>query len=314
MLNDNVTGIPKIHAILAFVYRHILAVFKSSRILLFILALTLPLTSCTTKITYRFLDILVAWEIDNYIDLDANQKREVDKRLDALLLWHQKTQLPLYSDWLRQFKKDISGEISREIVLLRFDEAQNLMDQSSIKFLPDGVFLLATLTPDQIDSLQEKSLKKIHKDDKKYLKKGHEKYMADRIKSTENMFKGFIGPLNKHQKSSLKEWNDTLIDTHVLWIENRKKWLSAFVEILNKRKDIDFSQQLEQLLLHPDSLHSEEYKEVLATNTDHIADLFVMMQPLLTEKQKKRFFKEIDSLIIDFDELSVEPVTNKKEK
>ena len=64
-------------------------------------------------------------------------------------------------------------------------------------------------------------------------------------------------------------------------------------------------------MLHPEFLYSEEYKRVLAINRIHIADLIVMMKPLLTEKQKKRFFKEIDSLIIDFDQLAVEPETDK---
>src|SRR6218665_176413 len=58
------------------------------------------LTACSRlDLAYRNLDWLLAWRIDSYLDLDAEQKAWLKPRISQHLAWHCSTQLPQLADW-----------------------------------------------------------------------------------------------------------------------------------------------------------------------------------------------------------------------
>ena len=62
--------------------------FSRLRSVLLVLVSVLFLTSCTAKVSYRFLDWVIAWSVDDYVDWDRTQQAAFDQRLEAILRWH----------------------------------------------------------------------------------------------------------------------------------------------------------------------------------------------------------------------------------
>ena len=59
--------------------------------------IVLTLSSCSaTQFIYNRVDILVRWYLDDYVSLDREQQARFDGRLEALLEWHRREELPAY--------------------------------------------------------------------------------------------------------------------------------------------------------------------------------------------------------------------------
>ena len=59
--------------------------------------LVAALTGCSaTQFIYNRVDILVRWYLDDYVSLDREQQARFDGRLEALLDWHRREELPAY--------------------------------------------------------------------------------------------------------------------------------------------------------------------------------------------------------------------------
>ena len=55
------------------------------------------LTGCSaTQFIYNRVDILVRWYLDDYVSLDREQQARFDARLETLLVWHRREELPAY--------------------------------------------------------------------------------------------------------------------------------------------------------------------------------------------------------------------------
>ena len=91
-----------------------------------LVVLVLSLGACTAKVSYRFLDWIIAWSVDDYIDWNNQQQQQFDRVVADLLTWHQRTQLKRYSEFLAQLQRDLSEPLSRELLTARMDEAEQL--------------------------------------------------------------------------------------------------------------------------------------------------------------------------------------------
>ena len=55
------------------------------------------LSGCSaTQLIYNRVDILVRWYLDDYVSLDSEQQERFDARLETLLDWHRREELPAY--------------------------------------------------------------------------------------------------------------------------------------------------------------------------------------------------------------------------
>ena len=68
---------------------------STSRLFLLMLLCTFLLVGCSrATLVYRNLDTLIPWTLNDYLDLDRTQQRELRQRLREHLAWHCSTQLP----------------------------------------------------------------------------------------------------------------------------------------------------------------------------------------------------------------------------
>jgi hypothetical protein len=55
------------------------------------------LAGCSgTTFVYNRLDTILPWYVDDYVDLNGNQARQLDQMLQPFLRWHRQQELPNY--------------------------------------------------------------------------------------------------------------------------------------------------------------------------------------------------------------------------
>ena len=274
--------------------------------LLLMLLLAIGLVGCGTKMSYRFMDWVVAWSVDDYVRWDSTQQREFDQRLQQTLLWHQRTQLPRYSALLGQLQQDFDEPLSRDLLMQRLDQIMPLWTDIMVQIEPDVVSMLSTLSDQQTQRLLRNLDKQIAKYEKQYSGSSVEQRDKQRVKGVEKFARRFIGPLTREQKTIIAGWGEQVEDSRSEWLQNRKNWRDRFDTALQARQQPQFNEQINQLFLNAQSLWSDEYQRKITANTEHGITLAIALQASLTDKQRRRLNRELDQWQRAFDELASE--------
>lgn len=266
----------------------------------------LLLASCSAKTGYRFLDWLVLWSVDDYIDFNPTQKADFEQRLQTILGWHQQTQLGRYSTYLTQLKQDVDQPITAELLQQRSRDASLLWTDTVLEIVPDISLTLAQLDDRQVTDMLASLDKKTQKLTKEYTQTSAEKLDKKRRKGVEKTLKRFIGKLTEEQKQLVQDWNLSVVDSRTNWLQNRRRWAEHFDAAMELRNTPAFEQQIEQLFAYPDAFWDEEYHQLINTNTSHAFELAIKMRDSLSDKQRIRLNAELDKWIVTFDKLAAE--------
>ncbi len=271
---------------------------------LLLVLLILTLTACTAKVSYRFLDWIIAWSVDDYVDWNSQQQQQFNRVVSEKLAWHQSTQLKRYSQFLVQVKQDMRQPLSRERSMARMQEAEQLWIHTLQEIAPEAVTLLMTLSDEQVDDFSANLTKKIRKMEKKYSATKREKLDLERIKAVEKTIYRFIGRLNRNQKEIIAQWSSRQENTREFWIQSRKEWAFEFTQALRERQSTQFPGLAYTLLVRPQSLWSDQYRSLIDSNIGHGVDLMISLQASLTNKQQQQLNENIDDWIEILDDLS----------
>lgn len=281
----------------------------SSRALFVCLLCALLLVGCSNKVSYRFLDWIVAWSVDDYVSWDDSQQRLFDQQLDALLNWHQLSELPLYSQQLRRLQQDFEQPLTQQVLYQQLEEMTGLWHRLLVKIEPDAVLLLATLSDDQVTAMRKNLDQATLELEKKYIHRDLEKIQKERIKNVEKWVGNFIGRLSKQQRQLIVKWNSRLVDSRTQWIANRKQWVEEFDQALQQRHQENFVEQIHRLFVNSQTLWSDSYQQKITTNTEQGVALIIALQKSLSDRQRQRLSKELQQWIQLFDELAAETAT-----
>lgn len=275
---------------------------SSSLKLLIISFLLFTLFGCSsTRLGYNYLDWIISWNLDDYINFNNEQDDWFEQQLDVLLMWHRKDQLPRYTQFVDQFQNDVTNTITVELLKQRTETIQNFWRDIMAQAEPDINHLLLWLDHDQRQELIVKISKKQEELENKYLGLTSEKHKQRRIKRTEKVLKRFIGKLTSGQKTGLENWSSKLIPSQRLWMENRRTWQTQLYGVLNGNESESYRrEQLQRLFVEPESFWSKEYRNAIEQNQLTTFLFLVSVHEQLNEKQKKHLQKELENLKEDF--------------
>src|SRR5690606_4181604 len=75
--------------------------------LLLLALLGATLVACSS-LSYRAADVWLRWNLNGLVSLDGAQERALEQRLDQLLNWHRREQLPRYRQWLEEARAELA--------------------------------------------------------------------------------------------------------------------------------------------------------------------------------------------------------------
>ena len=215
--------------------------FCASRALRFgiVLALAAVLVSCTfNKFAYNQADTVMAWMVDDYFDLDGQQKADFQKRFDRFYAWHRYEQLPDYAQFMKTARTRMQDGLSREDVTWFVDGLRSRTRAAARQAAPEAAPLLATLTPAQIENLQ----RKWDKENRKYIKERkvngtvEERYEAEGKRIVKQL-KEWLAPLTNEQEQRVLAMVRELPQLEKERYAERLRRQKEFLEVLAHRSE-----------------------------------------------------------------------------
>ena len=282
--------------------------YKALRALLAVLIISVSTSGCTTKLAYDFLDWGLYWELKDYVKFTRDQRLLVKDEISQLIDWHRSEELPQYADQLEKLSKELKSGIT----VGQLEEFSNNLRDSwqriVIKTLPAAVDIISNLTDEQVNDFLKMLIEKEGDDAKKIEKGTHVRTVKKREAYVSKKIVDVIGKLNEDQKSLIAQWALSMKPTKELSLAQAIQWRTRMQTVLAERHN---EQQLENNLMvlfaNPDQLRSASYRRVIEKNKRLIMQLLFDLNQTLTNQQRSKLVKKLQSYINDFRDLSDRP-------
>ncbi|WP_409301976.1 DUF6279 family lipoprotein [Pseudomonas sp. KCJK8993] len=279
----------------------------SRRCYLFIALLiaSLLLGACSrVGLAYRNLDVIIPWTLDDYLDMNREQKSWLDQRLQQHLSWHCSTQLPGYLDWLDRLQSMIrDNQVNDAALQARTQEAKQAIATIARQITPSAVELLQGLDERQVAQMNSSLAKDLQEHREQYLQPTLARQIEQRSQRMEKRLRAWLGPLNPQQRLRVEQWSVSLGEQNRQWIANRAHWQALFSAAVQQRRASDFAQRIEQLLVDRESLWTADYRQAYEHTEQAARSLVVDLMASSSPEQRQRLLKKIDSVRQDFTNL-----------
>lgn len=282
--------------------------YRALRALLAVLVISVSTSGCTTKLAYDFLDWGLYWELRDYVKFNRDQRFRVKDEISQLIDWHRSEELPQYADQLEKLSKELKSGIT----VGQLEEFSNNLRDSwqriVIKTLPAAVDIISNLTDEQVNDFLKMLIEKEGDDAKKIEKGTHVRTVKKREAYVSKKIVDVIGKLNEDQKSLIAQWALSMKPTQELSLAQAIQWRTRMQTVLTERHN---KQQMEDNLMvlfaNPEQLRSASYRRVIEKNKRLIMQLLFDLNRTLTNQQRSKLIKKLQSYINDFRDLSGRP-------
>lgn len=225
-----------------------------------LVAIILLSSACSSEFMIRtmyadFGDTFVD-DVHEYADFDGSQSQMIENVASELHEWHRTTQLPIYSQFLRDTANDSANGllVQRENLvgkLERLEHAMQAMENAPWPLLGD---LFSSLSLEQIAQIEESLAEELNEMQREVGRsqsgRGLKKMRREQQAEIEGLFTDVLDvPLNKTQKSRIKtmveEWSGDLSEE----IQLESQWNSQFIELLQRlnSESVSFETVLDHL-------------------------------------------------------------------
>ena len=255
----------------------------TKKVLLFSLVFLVGCSS--TTFIYNRIDLLLPWYLESYVDLNQEQRQDLNELLVPFFKWHREEELPKYALIIENLESILDEDIRIEsIESITYDVEQSwfqLEDRMLIWMLP----MARDLTNEQIAELLQSMQTKVSQSENKYLNRNLQTYQNDNYKRLRKNLRRFIGGMNKDQLDLISNASKEMIRVDNQWINNRKALIENLKVIL--KRDDGWELALKNITHRNDKV-SENYRKTYSNNIQINQRLFVDILNSRTEKQDKK--------------------------
>lgn len=240
-----------------------------------ILVLMFGLVGCSsTKVAYRYADWGIVWWVEDYVSLTANQKQQLNSDIEQLRQWHCSAELPRYQAWLDELESDVSSGPPDQITIdyhqqQLFGFFPNLLERAT----PVAVNLLSSLSDEQVQELADNMAQSQQEMEEEFLADSPEATAEARAERTAERVERWLGELNSEQRDIVRQWSANRGAQTEIWLQGRRNWQLALLEILEGRDEPTFEAELEYLILNSEEVRGEAYKAMMAESRVAMASL-----------------------------------------
>ncbi|AGA87424.1 MAG: hypothetical protein CVV19_05655 [Gammaproteobacteria bacterium HGW-Gammaproteobacteria-9] len=283
----------------------------TTRLLLLTLLTALLISGCSrATLVYRNLDMLVPWSLNDYLDLDRSQQRDLRERLRQHLAWHCSTQLPELLASLQQLEREsASGRLEREDLAPHYHGVREAMHSIAVEVTPTATDLLRALSDAQVDELRRSLAENRREHREKYLEPPLEQQIRERAERMQERLQYWFGPLNAEQRQRVLLWAHTLGEQNRRWLDNRERWQQMLLAAVEKRHSDDFDARIARLLQEREALMNDSDRATLQRAERAGLELVADLHTLADDGQRAHLTNRLAQLQTDFGSLKCLPPT-----
>ncbi len=274
---------------------------RRGKIVLACLAVCALCACSNTRLAYNYLDWIIPWYLDDYLNLNSRQNDFYKQRLDDLLRWHRKDQLVRYSRFVEQLQQDLCGPLSTGVLQERSDNIQQFWRDIMERAAPDCAELLLLFDQDQRRAFYAAGAKKQKELEDEHRGETPAERNRRQCEQAEKTLKRFVGRFTGPQKAILERWSAALTPLESLWLENRRTWQRSLQAVLEAHEpDAEKRRKLERLFIDPEQLWAPAYRDAIRQNETATLAMLVELFGSLTVDQKQHMRTSLDNLKDDF--------------
>ena len=263
------------------------------RVLVLVVAV-LFLTGCTIKFFYNQLDWFVPFYASIYLDLNSKQEDFFSEQFDQQLLWHRKTQLPAYADFLERVSRDVSKGLTTETIIYIHHTARGFMTVLVNQLAPDIVDLFYQFDDKQLARLYGKLDEDSEEFNQKYILAPPKDLRERQVEKTRQYVEFWTGSLNPDQIKVIEQWGERTILMGPEFHEMQTRWLQEFRRVMTLRANrSEYKKAFLALLENREFGRSKAFKEKYERNQVLLRAFYLEMDRSLTEKQRSRALGKI---------------------
>ena len=257
----------------------------------------LLLCACSLKLMYQYADWMLIWSIDDYFDLNFQQRAFLDEKIEEQLLWHRRHELPVYATFLRQLQQKGQDGLTASEIDWVYENIYRLRKNIVQQVAADSSFFLAQLKEDQILYL-ESYLAKQNKTDQHRLEQSPEKRLQNQAEKIIDFVEEWFGRLTADQKRQITHLSRSLPDIQESRIKFRLQRQREFAALLRSDSDAaTIEAQLLKWYLDLEAGYPPEYRQVVLDAHKHVKVMILAIDKLLTPQQRQHANKKIQGIL-----------------
>ena len=255
----------------------------TKKVLLFSLVFLVGCSS--TNFIYNRMDFLLPWYLESYVDLNQEQRKNLNELLDPFFEWHREEELPKYAEIIGDLELLLDEKIELSSIELITNDVEQAWFRIEDEMILWAIPMTRDLSNDQIEEFLQTMQTKTLQSEKKYLSRNLQTYQNDNYKRIRKNLRRFIGGMNKDQLDLITAASQEMIRVDGQWINNRKALIKNLKLIL--KRDDGWELALTNIT-HRDDLVSANYRKTYSHNIKVNERLFVEILNSRTEKQDKK--------------------------
>lgn len=257
------------------------------------------LCSCSASFTYNNLTWLSSFWIDDYIDLNKQQNKQLKSIINSNQQWHRTTQLPAYKQDILNlkglFNQQLDYQQLKSQVVLARAHFQNILEQAHIELAQLGFTLSYEQRAELIANIQAQ----INDKYEEFNELTAQERKSERLERQLDYYKQWLGKLTPVQTQLITQANNTHYDSSLLWHQYKQTRLNAAQQVLlnGTLNETDFIKQLSHVITQREAYMSKELLASNEANLERYVNLLLKLNTTLSEQQRERVNDEFDDLV-----------------
>lgn len=267
------------------------------------LALCVFLNGCAVAFVYRHADWLMLHKLDQYFDLNAEQRKDVTGRIQALLARHRREALPQYEAFLVQIHQRLERGLTGEDVDWFYTSFDRLRDDLFDRLVIDGGVFLASVNQAQTVTL-ERAMRKDNEKAARLATGPAPERLKKRADSTVEVVKDWTGSLSKDQRNQIVAWSYNLPDTQPMFFRYREEQQRELLSLLQHPRTPELAtQKLRAALVHQEQTAPPWYLQSVQDWRKGIKELAPRIDRTLSAAQRRYALDKLQRLIAQIRDL-----------
>ncbi len=266
------------------------------------LACVLCLGACSgTTFVYNRLDTILPWYVDDYVELDATQERQLEEILRPFLHWHRQQELPRYVELLNQLDSSLDHEVTPTDLANIYDEMQVAwlrLEQESL----DGLLELgASLSDAQVQEFLAYMRERQDEYEEEYLTRSGSEYREEIYDNFADTLEDYLGRLTTEQKERLRQAVAEFERADEVWLQERAASIERLAVML--QREPGWQERVREAVKRRGETVSPRYQEVYQHNLDAVFAAVAGVLNSRSERQDRYLREELAGLREDLETL-----------
>ncbi len=248
---------------------------------------------------------VLAWMVDDYVDLSDTQKEFVRERLGRAIAWHRARELPEYRRFFETVLARLEDDISVEEARAAQREVRALYHRLLEHMLPDMADFLLQLDAEQVSQLERKFAEENTKIVKDSTRGTPEERNAKRVSRFVDNLGEWTGRLTEAQRELVDARVRPMAAHEDERVGERRYRQGEILALARTRAPREQTiAALKRLLVDTDSWRRVEYKRKLAERDQQLFEMISALSATLSAEQRASVQKRVRAFMRDITELN----------